>query len=212
VTASKVVVAGTTIYNSAGSTIDLVTCYPSNALFYTNQRLIVSLSLVKASVAKTAHPLAISDHNVPTINARQPTVPVPPQLAAQGLTLASDYAPMGTLTILGTPNSRYVQSPAALLAQDAALVAYFGGIKALSEGHLDWWKQFAPHAAPPSALIGHTVSGYTSAVNVYIQASNASIHGVIIRDGIRIGDSSYAMQINMAVSSKNVLTITSWKL
>ena len=212
VTASKVVAAGTTIYNSAGSTIDLVTCYPSNALFYTNQRLVVSLGLVKASIAKTAHPLAISDHNVPTINARQPTVPVPAALAAQGLTLASDYAPMGTLTILGTPNSRYVQSPAALLAQNAALVAYFGGVKSLAQGHLDWWKQFAPHVTPPSALIGHTISGYTSALNVYIEAGNASIHGVVIRDGIRIGDSTYAMQINMAVSTKDVLTITSWKL
>jgi sortase A len=212
VTTSRVVLAGTTIYNSAGSTIDLVTCYPSNALFYTNQRLVVSLKLVKASITKTAHPLAVSDRNVPTLNARQPTVPVPPQLAAQGLTLATDYAPMGTLTILGTPNSRYVQSPAALLAQDAALVAYFGGIKTLAEGHLDWWNEFAPHVTAPGALIGHTISGYTSAVNVYIEAGNLSIHGVVIRDGIRIGDSSYSMQINMAVSAKNVLTITSWKL
>ncbi|HEY5273250.1 MAG TPA: class D sortase [Acidimicrobiales bacterium] len=212
VSTSKVVLAGTTIYNSPGSTIDLVTCYPSNALFYTNQRLVVSLSLVKASVTKTWHPLSISDHNVPTLDARQPTVPVPPQLAAQGLTLATDYAPMGTLTILGTPDSRYVQSPAALLAQDAALVAYFGGIKTLAEGHLDWWKQFAPHVSPPSALIGHTIGGYTSAVNVYIEASNLSIRGVIIRDDVRIGGSSYAMQIGMAISSKNVLTITSWKV
>ncbi len=54
VTASKVVVAGTTIYNSAGSTIDLVTCYPSNALFYTSQRLVVSLGLVKRIIDKTA--------------------------------------------------------------------------------------------------------------------------------------------------------------
>jgi len=212
VTTSKIVLAGTTIYNSTGSTIDLVTCYPSNALFYTNQRLVVSLSLLKTSVAKTEHALSLSDHNVPTLNARQPAVPVPAPLAAQGLTLASDYAPMGTLTILGTPNSRYVQSPAALLAQDAALVAYFGGIKTLAEGHLDWWNDFAPNVTPPSALIGHSISGYTSAVNVYIDASNLAIHGVVIRDGIRIGDSSYAMEVGMAVSSRNVLTITSWKL
>lgn len=212
VTTSKVVLAGTTIYNSPGSTIDLVTCYPSNALFYTNQRLVVSLGLVKSSVAKTAHPLTISNHDVPTINARQPTVPVPPQLSKEGLTLDSNYAPMGTLTILGTPNSRYVQSPAALLAQNAALVAYFGGIKALAARHLDWWQQFAPKVAPPSALMGHSISGYTNAVNVYIQASDASIHGVVIRDGVRVGNTSYSMQINMAVSPKNVLTITSWKL
>jgi LPXTG-site transpeptidase (sortase) family protein len=212
VTASRVVLAGTTIYNSAGSTVDLVTCYPSNALFYTNQRLVVSLSLVKTSAVKKEHALSISDHNVPTLNARQPTVPVPAQLAAQGLTLASDYAPMGTLTILGTPNSRYVQSPAALLAQDAALVAYFGGIKTLAEDHLDWWHAFAPSVTPPKALVGHSISGYTSAVNVYIEASNLAIHSVVIRDGIRIGDSSYAMEVDMAISPKNVLTITSWKL
>jgi len=212
VTTSKIVLAGTTIYNSPGSTIDLVTCYPSNALFYTNQRLVVSLSLVKTSIAKTERPLSFSDHDVPTLDARQPTVPVPPPLAAQGLTLASDYAPMGTLTILGTPNSRYVQSPAALLAQNAALVAYFGGIKTLAESHLDWWSEFAPNVTPPSALVGRSISGYTSAVNVYIEASNLAIYGVVIRDGIRIGDSSYAMEVGMAVSSKDVLTITSWKL
>ena len=212
VTTSRIVLAGTTIYNTAGSTIDLVTCYPSNALFYTNQRLVVSLSLVKTSIAKTEHALSVSNHNVPTLDARQPTVPVPPPLAAQGLTLASDYAPMGTLTILGTPNSQYVQSPAALLAQNAALVAYFGGIKTLAESHLGWWNEFAPNVTPPSALFGHSISGYTSAVNVYIEASNLAIHGVVIRDGIRIGDSSYAMEVGMAVSSKNVLTITSSKL
>jgi sortase A len=212
VTTSRIVLAGTTIYNSERSTIDLVTCYPSNALFYTNQRLVVSLSLVRTSIAKTEHALSLSDHDVPTLYARQPTVPVPPPLAAQGLTLASDYAPMGTLTILGTPNSRYVQSPAALLAQDAALVAYFGGIKTLAEGHLEWWNDFAPHVTPPSALVGHSINAYTSAVDVYIEASDLAIHGVVIRDGIRIGDSSYAMEVGMAVSSKNVLTITSWKL
>jgi sortase A len=212
VIASRIVLAGSAIYNSSGSTIDLVTCYPSNALFYTNQRLVVSLGLVKTTIAKTEHALSLSNHDVPTLDARQPTVPVPPSLAAQGLTLASDYAPMGTLTILGTPNSRYVQSPAALLAQNAALVAYFGGIKTLAERHLDWWNEFAPNVAPPLALIGRSISGYTSAVNVYIEASDLAIHGVVIRGGIRIGSSSYAMQVGMAVSSKNVLTITSWKL
>jgi sortase A len=212
VTASRVVVAGTTIYNSTGSTIDLVTCYPSNALFYTNQRLVVSLSLVKSSIGKSKRALPLTDHNVPTLNAQQPTVPVPQPLSAQGLTLASDYAPMGTLTIIGTPDSRYVQSPAALLAQDAALVAYFGGLKTLAEGHLDWWEDFAPHVTPPNALIDHKVSAYTKAVDVYIEASNLAIHGVVIRDGVRIGGSSYVMDVDMTVSSKNVLTITSWTL
>jgi len=212
VTGQRVVLAGTTIYNSPTSTIDLVTCYPSNALFYTNQRLVVSLSLVKSSSSKQARSQPLSNDNVPTLNARAPYVPAPRALAAQGLTLTTNYAPMGTLSIVGTPNSRYVQSPAALLAQDSALTAYFGGLKALAERHLDWWNDLAPHVAAPLALLGHAIDTYNSAVNVTIDASNFAIRGVTLRTSIEVGGSTYTMQIDLANSPKNVMTVTSWRL
>jgi hypothetical protein len=90
--------------------------------------------------------------------------------------------------------------------------AYFGGLKALAADRLDWWHDLAPHVAAPSVLVGHTISSYTGALNVSIEASNFSIHGVTLRDGVRINGSTYVMQIAMAVSAKNVLTIISWKL
>jgi len=210
VTTQKVVEAGAAIYNTPGSSIALVTCWPTNALFYTNQRLVVFLTKVSSTSVKKANSITGSSGGVLTSDAKQPTVPVPKALATQGLTLATNYAPMGTLTILGNPNPRYVQSPAPLLAQDAALVAYFGGLKALAEGHTDWWKQFAPGVKPPAALIGNSVGSYPSSVNVYIEAHGYAVTGVAIKDTVRIGGATFPMQIGMAISSKNVLTITSW--
>ena len=210
VTGNKIVVAGSPIYNSPYSTIALVTCFPSNALFYTNQRQVVTLSLVKTTSNKTPTTIAMSADGVPTADAKQPSVPVPAPLFAQGLTLETNYAPMGVLTILGNPNPRYVQSPAPLLAEEAALVAYFGGLKSLAEGHTDWWAKFAPHVRPPGALVGHSVSSYPSSVDVYIEAHNFAITGVAIRDSVLIGGVRHAMQIGMSISKHNVLTITSW--
>ena len=212
VTSQKVVTAGTAIYNTPGSSLALVTCWPTNALFYTSQRLVVFLSKVSANAVKKANVIGSSANGVATSSAREPSVPVPPPLAAQGLTLATNYAPMGTLTILGNPNPRYVQSPAPLLAQDAAIVAFFGGMKALAQSHLNWWSEFAPGVKAPSPLVGHSVSGYPSSVNVYIEAHGYAVTGVAIKVNATVNGSTYPMAIGMTVSPRNVLTITSWTM
>jgi LPXTG-site transpeptidase (sortase) family protein len=212
VSASKIVSAGTAIYNSAYSTIALVTCYPNNALFYTNEREVVTLSLVKATTATKPKAISLSANGVPTADAKAPAVHAPTALIDQGLTLDNNYAPMGVLSVLGEPNPRYTQSPAPLLAQDSALEAYFGALKSLTQRRIDWWDMLAPHVAPPATLIGHAISSYSSALDVDVIAHDFSISGVTLQDAVVIASRTYPMKVTMAISRSNVLTITSWTI
>jgi LPXTG-site transpeptidase (sortase) family protein len=212
VTSKRIVSAGSSIYNSKASTIALVTCYPSNALFYTNERQVVSLNLVKDTPSLGGVPLSLNSTALSGASARAPTVRVPKALASQGLTLASNYAPMGTLSIRGDPNPRFVQSPAPLLAEEAGLVAYFGALKSLAEEHTDWWSAIAPGVVPPSALIGHRVASYSSALDVTVQANRIVITGVAIDDTVIVNGVAHQMTVEMAISARHVLTITSWTM
>lgn len=212
VAGSRIVVAGSPIYNSPASTIALITCWPTNALFYTNQRYVVTLNLVKTTPIAKAQPIVVDTGGVPTADARVPSVPVPAVLAAEGLSLSQNYVPMGVMTILGTPNARYAQSPAALLAEEAGLTAYFGGLKALAQGHTDWWKRFAPGVAAPASLIGHSVTSYSSQMNVFIEARGNTIAGVILKVTAVIGKATLPIQVSTSISAHDVLTITSWSM
>jgi LPXTG-site transpeptidase (sortase) family protein len=210
VTSQKVVDAGSPIYNSATPTLALVTCWPTNALFYTSHRLVVYLKLTNVQRPNKANVITGVSNGVLTSDARQPAVPVPQALAVQGLTLSSNYAPMGTLTILGKGNPAYIQSPAPLLAQDAALVAYFAGLRSLAEGHTDWWKHFAPGVSVPSQLLYRAVSSYSAPLNVFVEAHANSVTGVALQSTVIVDGESYTLKVGTRISSKNVLTISSW--
>ena len=84
-------------------------------------------------------------------------VPAPPDLVAQGLTLAQNEAPMGTMTLAGQTSPAWEQSPGPLALEAAALEAYFGGLHAAARQRPDWWSAIATGAdaraaagAPPS--------------------------------------------------------------
>jgi len=142
VTAHAIVQAGSPVYTTGGARLVLDTCYPLDALFTTFTRYLVYAALVESS---PTHPFSLMRASWPV-----PAVPAPPALTAQGLSDASNYAPLGTLAIAGTQPAAWRQSSAPLAFETAALAEYFGLTRSAAEGKRTWWSDLAP-AVPVSA-------------------------------------------------------------
>lgn len=221
VTGSKVVNAGDDITNSAGPTLVLDTCWPTNALFYTSQRLLVSAALVanpvtpptksnkKGTTTTTTAPLTAP--SVATVNY---TTPAPPALVAQGLTLDQNSTPMGTMTLTGQTSQAFQQSPNPLGLTAASLQAYFGGIHAAEQNRSDWWAAIAPGVTMPKALEGTTITGHNSPLNVAIDSQGGAVSTVTLTSTITVGGSNggtYDQSVTLGVAGP-VVTIRQWGL
>jgi LPXTG-site transpeptidase (sortase) family protein len=121
VTSHAIVAAGSPVYNVGTARLVLDTCYPLDALYITSSRYLVYADLTGSA---PTHARAA----VPGIW-RPPAVPAPAKLAAQGLDLAHNPTPLGTLRLTGSPSRAWTQSSAPLQFQAAALAEYFGIIR-----------------------------------------------------------------------------------
>lgn len=122
----------------------LITCYPTDALFWTPDRYVVLTSLVSSSSTSTtprAGPSLVSLK-----------VPAPPALVAEGLSLQDNPVSLGTMAITGSPAASFREGPDPLDVEADALEAFFGAQKAVSQGNTAWWDDLAvPGLAMPSA-------------------------------------------------------------
>ncbi len=129
-----------------GRGLALITCYPTNALFYTPDRYVLLTSLVsKTRAATTPGPVhVVTPHLI---------VPAPRALVAQGLGLANSGVLVGYMHVTGTPSPGYLQGPASLDLEALALESYIGAEKAVAQHDPKWWKALAePGLAMPSSL------------------------------------------------------------
>ena len=121
---------------ASGRGLALITCYPTDALFYTPDRFVLLTTLRATSVA-------------PSRAVRPPEVvlalrvPAPPRLVEEGLDLASSDVLVGFLRITGTPSARFRQSPAGLDLESLALESYIGAEKAVAQHESSWWRDLA---------------------------------------------------------------------
>jgi sortase A len=124
----------------------LVTCYPTDALFYVPDRFVLLTSLVTLGKAKTTPgPVRVVTPRV--------TVPAPPDLVAQGLALQGSGVLVGVMKTTGSPSGDWVQGPASLDLEALALESYIGAEKAIADHNLTWWKDLAaPGLAMPATV------------------------------------------------------------
>ncbi|MGH7734967.1 MAG: class D sortase, partial [Gemmatimonadales bacterium] len=141
-----VVQEGAPVYNTAAPTITLVTCWPTNALWFTPQRYLVSASLTSSTPTRQPGSYVAGQN--------APTVPVPSELAAQGVTLETYSVPMGAMALAGSPDPAWVQSTQPLLVESSAVKAFIAGVRSLTESRTDWWDAIAPGVTPPPSLLG----------------------------------------------------------
>lgn len=133
-------------------TVMLVTCYPTNALWYTPDRYVVIAEY--AGTTRTAPPVAVPPASLPTKSqsAASPEMPflaLPPSLSATGVTLQDNEVLLGQLRIQGNPSISIKQSPIPLDASNLGIELYFAAMHAAAHYSTDptWWDDIAPQVA-----------------------------------------------------------------
>jgi LPXTG-site transpeptidase (sortase) family protein len=125
----------------SGSGLALVTCWPTNALFWTPDRYVVDATRI------ATQPLSQPTTNPPQAIV-QLNVPAPPALAAEGLTLNRSGVVVGTLAIKGSPLSSFTEGPEPLAILHIALEDYAAAAKTAAAGNQTWWSALALPGVP----------------------------------------------------------------
>lgn len=180
VTSHAVVHAGSPVYNTAGGRLVLDTCYPLNALYFTPARYLVYATMTGSAAT---HPAVAAPGNWPV-----PQVPTPADLADQGLTLAQNYAPLGTLSIVGTAAPAWRQSSAPMRLEAAGLTEYFGLLRSAAQDQAGWWRDLAPSAPMPLALRGATIGVYGTRLHITLRVAGTRAQGVTLTAGVTLSD------------------------
>lgn len=145
VTSTEVSTPGTLLQPPpAGRGLALVTCYPTDALFWTPDRFVVQAVLVSSRGAtSTASVPQTVTHLV---------VPAPRALLDEGLTLQDNPILLGRLSLAGDPATAWSQGPAPLDVEADALESFFGAQKAIAQDNPGWWSALStPGVAMPAA-------------------------------------------------------------
>jgi len=151
-----------------GRGLALITCYPTNALFWTPYRFVVEAEMVSSGRLTTPQPRLAAP--LPPLR-----VPAPAALLAEGLTLQSNFIRLGHLWTTGHPSAAFLEGPAALDAEKAALESYFGAEKAIAAGNSAWWHDLAvPGLAMPPAW------SMNDPVNVTLTVAGNSVRSVTL--------------------------------
>lgn len=216
VTGGQVVRSGSPVYDSPGPTLVLETCWPTDALWYTPDRYLVTASLV-AIMPTTPSVDAAGARAASTAvqAATPPTVRLPTSLVATGLTLATNDVPMGTMTISGTAPASWAQSPAPLAVESAALELFIGALKAAEQGNRAWWQAAAPDLAMPSDLDGASVVDWHQGLDVHITTAGTTATAVVLTAAVSVAGGAapglYDLTVNEPVVG-GTLTVGSWDL
>jgi sortase A len=165
VTSHVIVAAGSLVHGSKIARLVLDTCWPLDALFITSTRYLVYADLTSSA---PTHVMATRPGNWPP-----PAVPAPARLAAQGLDLKHNPAPLGTLRLTGSPARAWRQSSAPMQFEAAALTEYFGLIRSAAQERRSWWADLAPSVSTRAAgpLWGGTLRSYDSKLLIVLHAT-----------------------------------------
>ena len=134
----KVVKKGSPLYHADKPQVVLETCWPTTALYWTNERYLVFADLVDTQIAMSTatEKLAEGDPFV---------VPAIEKIAND-----APGVPHGSLRISGSADDGWRQSNQPLLLAHAAIANYKAALQAIVHGSDAAWKQVAPHVARPA--------------------------------------------------------------
>ena len=208
VSSHAIVTAGSPVYDTKTPSLTLVTCWPTDALWFTPDRYLVTATEVSKQATGSSHHAYLTVSN-------PPTVPVPPALESQGVTLATYSLPMGTFALAGSPTRSWAQTTSPLLVDGSAVEAFIAGVRALTEGQLDWWREIAPGVKPPPPLVGANNPGYETATDVTEHAVGVTATTVTLTDTVSVTGGKhpgrYVMAVRTAVHG-HTMTIASWTM
>ncbi|WP_051351279.1 class D sortase [Sulfobacillus thermosulfidooxidans] len=203
VTHAAVVHVGTPVLNSHGPSIVLEACYPLNALYLTPYRYLVWANLVSSQLTVT------TQLHIPT-NIHYVPEGIPQPVQAQGLTLKTNYLPMGTLTIQGHPSEVWRQSNAPLNAADATTTLFLAILHVARANNPTWWHELAPEIPYTTLmpLVNSQISHFLSLTNEYETVTGSALSETelkvsvqLIHDGVI---SNYQIEMGTRVHENKV--------
>jgi sortase A len=200
----SVVAAGAPVYNTPNPSVTLVTCWPTNALWYTPDRYVLSATFIgtrPTQAALTSYPGVTPP----------PAVPAPAALSSQGITLSTYSLPMGNFGLNGRPNPTWAQTTNPLLVQGSAVDSFIAAIRALNENRVDWWRQLAPGVAVPGPLLGAANPGYNAGLDVTVTAYGTTSTKVLLQDTLTTAGATYAVTVVQTIR-EHTLYISSWEM
>ena len=204
----SVVSQGSAVYNTPGPTMTLVTCWPTNALWFTPERYLVTATEV-LSTATDRSTLTYLAASAP------PSVPVPHALLVQGVTLATYPIPMGTMALAGSPDPAWSQTTNPLLVQDSAVEGFIAGLKSLTENELKWWNTVAPQVPPAAPLIGARNPSYLTSLDVTVMATKTNPTAATLSTTMEVtggrAPGRYAVSVTESIRDGN-LVISNWAM
>jgi sortase A len=203
VTSHRVVAAGYPVYNTVTARIVLDTCYPLNALYLTGSRYLVYADLIETSptAAIPAPPATPS----PLI------VPAPKALVAEGLGLEQNEAPLGVLSLAGSPSASWRQTSAPLQAEASVLTAYFGIVRSAEQANRNWWADLAPSLRGPATagLWGGQITGYDTPLDITLRMQDSRVLGATLTAEVSTAGSrqpgTYSLAVTETVSGRELL-------
>ncbi|MHB1974341.1 MAG: class D sortase [Acidimicrobiales bacterium] len=153
---------------ASGSGLALVTCWPTDALFWTPDRFVVGAELVDVQPAVQPRP-------APRPSPVRVGVSAPPALVAEGLSLDQAGILAGRLTIAGSPAEAFRQGSGALAAANAAFEEYAAAIRTAVARDRSWWSAIALPGVPMP-------SPWTLAfqANVRLFVSGMTVDGAVV--------------------------------
>lgn len=209
-----VVEAGTPVRSPTGSSeLVLVTCWPTNALFLTTQRYVVYASLVQRFPSHDGQ--ATTTTTAPSVPTVHLTVPAPQSVLAVAQAMS---APLGELSVTGSPDPSWISSPAPMEVERTALDEYFAALHSESDGDPATWNQltdggvsWSAGAPLQSARIAHYDHGVSLAVDV---RGNTLVDVTLsatldVSGGTRPG--RYRLELTEA-DRQGSLVLTSWQM
>ena len=193
------VAAGTPVPDLAAPTLVLVTCSPTDALYYTDKRYVVTASLVGAANAAPTLPPAPVEH---AVEAR-----IPKALAARDLEANANGIYLGRLTA----HDRYQKYSVGVLGQaEQAEHLLVAARIAAQENRHDWWHVLAPEVPWRSARL-LAYGDWTGALDISFDVLHGHLtdgHLTGHLDG-RNGTRTIVLALNVAQHRLSVDRITS---
>lgn len=203
VTGGHVVHAGTPIGRTTEPTLVLVTCWPLDALFYTDRRYLVTAALVSAASTNGGawSPLARA---MPVI-----TPELPAELAHADLSVDALGVPLGRLQLSPEFDLAWRQSSRPLQASDAATHLFDAALLALRQRRPDWWHDLAPGVpiTATGALFANPHPLFTAPVDVTVFGHDVEVTAV------SMDTATGGYQIHVAITChEETLTLTAWQM
>lgn len=194
VTGHEISKPGTAVELSPGKAgLLLVTCWPTDALFWTSDRFVVRAIFVGGQFVDLAQPKL----STPQLRLK---IPAPPALENEGLSLSDSGVFAGTLSLAGKPSRSFSESPEPLEAANSVLADYAAAQKTAAAQNSPWWTAIAlPGIELPApwslgyetdvtlSISGNTVKGATlssatAVVTLVVHGSTLYVSGAALRN------------------------------